>query len=158
MSKPSARQRPAGTSPLAAQAALVPAVEGLRVGGQTAQSAAGPATSAQPAPAAGPVARESDWVQMGTYVPKEIKQAFKVRCARLGIEMRQACAEAYQARGEKNPAPWPAGAQPVRTRARTSRDLHRQGIRRVIGGYLDGPGTHLDGVPPPTLMAKERQP
>ncbi|MCU7827375.1 hypothetical protein [Kitasatospora sp. DSM 101779] len=84
---------------------LVPAVEGLRVGDQTAQSAAEPATSAQPAPAAGPVARESDWVQMGAYVPKKIKQALKVRCARLGIEMRQACAEAYRAWLEKNPAP-----------------------------------------------------
>jgi len=107
MSKPTpARQRPAATSPLAGQPALVPAVEGLRVGDQTAAQAAADQSAQAPAqPAPGPVARESDWVQMGPYVPKEIKQALKVRCAQLGIEMRQAATEAYRAWLEKNPAP-----------------------------------------------------
>lgn len=91
MTPPRDRRRPDSG---AANTALTPNTEPLRVG----------AGAAAQAPAAAPVSKPTMRVPFGSYLPPDLQREYKARCVLLGIEMQDGLEEALRDWLAKNPA------------------------------------------------------
>lgn len=89
MTPPRDRRRPDAA---AANTALTPNTEPLRVGAGTAAQAAAPASK--------PTMR----VPFGSYLPPDLQREYKARCVLLGIEMQDGLEEALRDWLAKHPA------------------------------------------------------
>lgn len=85
---PPKQQRPGASSTMHGSRTLTAEVEQINVGSSTDTD-----TGQREAPSAPETAGVKP-VPLGTYVPPELKRAFKARCAELGIEMKHGVAEA----------------------------------------------------------------
>lgn len=84
---PPKQQRPEASSTMHGSRTLTAEVEQINVGSGSTDTGQREAPSTPESASAKPV-------PLGTYVPPDLKRAFKARCAELGIEMKHGVAEA----------------------------------------------------------------